>query len=83
MPMKCPHCGESVALKGNSAFVLKKETVGEEFRPEDYVPNPDRTYKVPEPERRRQLAYYWRNREKVLAREKAKREKVRKLLSIG
>lgn len=67
----CPHCGG--VLEGNSAFVLRKENVGASFRPEDYASNPDRAYKTPEGERRRQLAWYWRNREGVLQRAKQRR----------
>ena len=69
----CPHCGQALIMPGNSTFVLKKEDVGKEFRVEDYHPNPARTYVTSEASRRRQLAYYWRNREKVLARERDKR----------
>ena len=78
---RCPHCGQSSNFPGNSAFVLRKTEVGEQFKAEDYIPNPDRIYKVPEAERRRQLAWYWRNREKVLARVKARRREVAAILS--
>ena len=77
----CPHCGEGLELTGSSTFVLRKQAVGEAFTVDTYHPNPDRTYKVPEKERRRQLAYYWRNRDRVLAREAAKRKKIKALLA--
>ncbi len=77
----CPHCGEALFLPGNSAFVIRKEEVGETFAADEYQPNPARTYKQPEAIRRRSLAYYWRNRDRVLAREKARRERIKALLA--
>lgn len=69
----CPHCAGSVPLPENSTFVMNKHHVGEDFRVEDYKSNPNREYKRPEKDRRRQLAYYWRNREKILAGAKERR----------
>lgn len=78
--IRCPHCKKRVELSGNSAFVLKKKEVSTIFKREDYHPNPERAYKTPESRRREQLAYYWRNRERVLERERLKRIKVREAL---
>ena len=75
--MPCPHCGEPVPLSDNSTFVLKKETVGEQFEVGDYVSNPGREYKTPEAYRRAQLAHYWRNREAILAKAREKRQRAK------
>jgi hypothetical protein len=71
--MVCPHCGGKVAVSSHSAFVTGRGGVGEEFSEGEYHPDPEKRYKTPEKLRRSRLAYYWRNRERVLAREKAKR----------
>ena len=78
--MKCPHCRCAIELSDNSTFVLGKHR-GKTFGPQDYKSDPSKEYKSPEAERRRQLAWYWKNREKVLAREKAKRKHIRELLA--
>lgn len=75
--IKCPHCSGRVPVPDNSTFVMNK---ARGVNSGDYCSNPSREYKRPETERRRQLAWYWKNREKVLAREKAKRLRVKALL---
>lgn len=79
--LKCPHCRKRIELLGNSTFVLNKQKVGEQFKPEHYRSDPTKDYRSPEAERRRQLAWYWRNRESVLLKAKAKRARIKALLN--
>ena len=81
--ISCPHCTKPITLSGHSAFVVGREKLKREdrnFKEEEYFEDTTKRYKRSKVERSRQLSYYWRNRERVLAREKVKRLKVKDLL---
>lgn len=91
MPMlHCPHCqgllsitptpdAESIPTpdQEHSAFVIIPEAPQDIQRNLQYTPNPHKVYKTSEGTRRDGLAYYYRNRERVLARLKAARQQAK------
>lgn len=80
--MKCPHCGNHVGGR-HSAFVKGSVKAGVvEFDKADYQEDPTKVYKRPKAERARQLSYYYRNRDRVLAREKVKREERKAMVGV-
>lgn len=74
----CPHCGKAVRVSA-SAFVTGREKVKGEFKPKDYHPDPHKDYRTSEKTRRTSLAWYWRNRAKVLKREKRRRQQLQQV----
>ena len=80
----CPHCQGEFSIPTNSAFVTGRENLAEDVNilpAEEYHPDPEKVYKTHEAVRRVGLAYYWKNREKVLAKAKAKRLEVKRKLA--
>lgn len=71
----CPHCGQPIDLPPTSAHVRNREALrtAEVVPREDYVADPARTYRTSEFDRRVKLAYYYRNREAILARARERR----------
>jgi hypothetical protein len=70
----CPHCGEE--FNSHSAFVAAREAA--QTGEIDYQPDPTKSYKSPEFVRKAQLAYYYLNRDKVLARMKSQRQALKR-----
>ena len=68
----CPHCQKTFRTS-HSAFVTGRESGVGTFPKENYHPDPKKKYKTPEKIRRTALAYYWKQRVAVLAREKRRR----------
>ena len=78
MRISCPHCHRHFTVK-HSAFTTGRETPGVELKPDAYHPATGKVYKTPEKTRRTSLAYYYRNRKEVLAREKRRRQLQKKV----
>ena len=72
--IQCPKCSHRFKVS-HSAFVTGREDTGGTLNVKNYHPDPTKKYKTPEKTRRTSLAYYWRNKAAVLAREKRRREK--------
>ena len=87
--LDCPHCGKEIELAltpASSALMDDPEERHSTFVKPDpeqiangngYHPSPSKVYRSPESQRRSGLAYYYRNREQVLAKAKAKRQRAR------
>ena len=68
----CPKCTHRFQLS-HSAFVTGREKREVIIDTKDYYPDPTKTYKTKESNRRIAMTYYWKNREAVLLREKRRR----------
>ncbi len=73
----CPHCGKQIRLAPHSAFMTGDR------QEKDYHEDESKKYRTSAAQRKACLAYYWKNRDRVLAREKAKRDRVKVLLTGG
>ena len=75
MRVTCKHCGRRMTV-AHSAFTTGREKGEAVLASKDYHPATKKRYKTSETLRRTSLAYYYRNREKVLAREKLRRQRL-------
>lgn len=77
----CPHCQGEVELHVTLPASAPRHSTFASADPHQivnghgYQPNPSKAYKTPESSRRERLAYYYRNREDILAKAKDKRRK--------